>query len=292
VNMARMVVALMWLGALAVSEAAARDLAWHEHYLKGVTLVEEGRGQEARVELEKALLARPASGLQVPTHGVRYIDYVPHVYLAAACQMTGDLAEARKHLALAERGGIEVKSAAAQSLLLTYRPLLATGVSKAAAGEAPAEPARAMTREETGYRMFTRKPPTLPEADYAQLKREVLSRCHLGGDTDARRAPWYFHYELGRELIDRGDPQRALDSFIEAATRKAQPQKNARIYGMWQTDYMPYFQIARAHARLENWDCAKSALTVSQREAEISPEDKEFAEMRALVAETQRKLER
>ena len=120
----------------------------------------------------------------------------------------------------------------------------------------------------------------------------MLSRCHLSLDTDPKKAPWYFHYELGRELIDHGDPQRALDAFIEAATVRTQPQRNARIYGMWSTDYVPYFQIARAHAKLQNWECANDALTISMRESEITQDDKEFAEMRALLAETKRKMER
>jgi tetratricopeptide (TPR) repeat protein len=264
--------------------ARAGELAWHERYLKGVRLVEQGHGADARSELEKALVARPASGLQVPTSGVRYIDYLPHLYLAAACHMSGDIAEAKKHLAQAEREGIEGKSAAGRSLLGTYRLLLGEPGTADAAPRAPAPTPK--------YREFQRKPPILSEATYTELKRGVLSRCHLSLDTDPKKAPWYFHYELGRELFDRGDPQRALDAFIEAATVRAQPQRNARIYGMWSTDYMPYFQIARAHAKLQNWDCANDALTISMRESEIAKDDKEFAEMRELVAETKRKTER
>lgn len=280
--MARLMALAAFLGVLAVPASAA-ELAWHERYLKGVRLVEQGHGADARAELEKALLARPASGLQVPTSGVRYIDYLPHLYLAAACHMSGDVAEARKHLAQAEREGIEGKSAAGQSLLSTYRLLL---------GEPAAEVAASVPAPTPKYRDFRRKPETLSEATYAELKRGVLSRCHLSLDTDPKKAPWYFHYELGRELINRGDPQRALDAFIEAATVRAQPQRNARIYGMWSTDYMPYFQIARAHAKLQNWDCANDALSISMREAEIAQDDKEFAEMRELLAETKRKIER
>jgi hypothetical protein len=284
--MARLMAMAAFLGFLAAAGAGAGagELPWHERYLKGVRLVEQGHGADARAELEKALAARPASGLQVPTSGVRYIDYLPHLYLAAACHMSGDVAEARKHLAQAEREGIEGRSAAGQSLLGTYRLLLGAGATAEAAAPAPT----ALPK----YRDFQRKPPTLSDASYAELKRGVLSRCHLSLDTDPRKAPWYFHYELGRELIDRGDPQRALDAFIEAATVRAQPQRNARIYGMWSTDYTPYFQIARAHARLQNWDCANDALAISMREAEIAQDDKEFAEMRELLAETKRKIER
>ena len=119
----------------------------------------------------------------------------------------GDVTEARKHLAHAEREGIEGKSAAGQSLLSTYRLLLGEAVAAEPAASAPAATPK--------YRNFLRKAPTLPESKYAELKRGVLSRCHLSLDTDPKKAPWYFHYELGRELIDHGDPQRALDAFIE-----------------------------------------------------------------------------
>ena len=89
-------------------------------------------------------------------------------------------------------------------------------------------------------------------------------------------APWYFHYELGRDLYRRGDPQRALDALIEAATLRADPGHGARIYGMWFMDYLPYLEIARAHARLGNWDCAQNALEYSRQAKEVSERDKEF----------------
>ncbi len=273
--------------ALTAGQASPRELAWHEQYLQGVRLVEDGRGAPARALLEKALLTRPTAGLQVPTEGVRFIDYLPHLYLAAACHMSGDVAAARRHLAIADQEGVEARSAAGQSLLGTYRLLLGASPAPPVAPPVPGVADGEVPR----YRTFARKPPTLPAHEYTALRRTVLSRCNLT-EGDSKRAPWYFHYELGRDLIDAGDPQRALDAFLEAATLRASPQRNARTYGMWHTDYRPYFQIARAHARLENWDCARDALTVSEREAEISPEDKEFAELRQLVTETEKKLGR
>ncbi len=71
------------------------------------------------------------------------------------------------------------------------------------------------------------------------LRAEVLARCQLKPETRPQDAPWYFHYELGRDLYRRGDPQRALDALIEAATLRADPGHGARIYGMWFMDYLP-----------------------------------------------------
>ena len=120
----------------------------------------------------------------------------------------------------------------------------------------------------------------------------TIARCQLKPETRPQEAPWYFHYELGRDLYRRGDPQRALDALIEAATRRAEPGHGARIYGMWFMDYLPYLEIARAHARLGNWDCAQSALDFSRQAGEVSEHDKEFAEFRSLALETERHLEK
>jgi hypothetical protein len=61
---------------------------------------------------------------------------------------------------------------------------------------------------------------------------------------------------------------------------------------MWFMDYLPYLEIARAHARLGNWDCAKSALAFSRQANEVSAHDKEFAEFRSLALETESHLKK
>ena len=63
-----------------------------------------------------------------------------------------------------------------------------------------------------------------------------------------------------------------------------------RSYGMWLIDYYPYFHIARAHTRLENWQCAKNALDISQRLSEIPTESPEMNEWLSLQRETERRL--
>ena len=135
------------------------------------------------------------------------------------------------------------------------------------------------------FRDYPRRPVVLREAEYAKLRAEVLQRCQLRPETDAASAPWYFHYELGKALEGQGDPQRALDAFVEAALRRERSAREARIYGMWFTDYYPYFHIARSHARLGNWECAEDALRVSQREGEMKDREHEMAELRALVVD-------
>ena len=38
---------------------------------------------------------------------------------------------------------------------------------------------------------------------------------------------------------------------------------------MWFTDYRPYFEIARLHAHLGNWDCVVDALRVASLYDEV-----------------------
>ena len=45
---------------------------------------------------------------------------------------------------------------------------------------------------------------------------------------------------------------------------------------MWLVDYYPYFHIARSHVRLQNWQCAKNALDISQKVGEIPAATPEF----------------
>jgi len=258
--------------------AQPAGVSWYAPYEKGVQLVQEGQGAQARTALEQALGLRSEEGLRLPTEGIRYVDYLPHLYLAVACHMAGDAAAAREHLSAAQRSGTAAKSEAGSRLLAAYEMLILGAQVEAAPAKAP--PAAERPR----YAIYAKKPPLLADAEFRRLQQDVLTRCHLGSG-EAERAPWYFHYELGLELEKRGDHQRALDAFIESANRRAQPQHLARIYGVWFMDYLPYFQIARAHARLGNLECARDAFALSRRLGEVTEKDRDFAQLRALLKE-------
>jgi hypothetical protein len=136
-------------------------------------------------------------------------------------------------------------------------------------------PAQAPSSEPT-YRDFERRPATLSEADFERLKSAVMSRCHVPEGTELTTAPWYFHYEMGLELEKKGDPQRALDAFIAALDHRPEPQHGSRMYGMWFIDYLPYLEIAKAHAALGNWQCVADALRLSEQTGEVSLEDRNY----------------
>jgi tetratricopeptide (TPR) repeat protein len=265
----------VFLGVLVVlASSAAQAASWYEQYEKGVRLIEQGNAAEARAALETALAARGSEGLQLPTRPQQYIDYLPHLYLAIANQMAGDVDTARKHLAMAESSGAAAKSEVGRPLLVAYQLLLR--------GDA--------TGGRPRYAVFEQKAPVLSEAEFQLLRNDVLMKCDLPLDTKLSNAPWYANYELGLELERKGDYPRALTHFIDAVAQRPNPQKQARMYGMWLIDYYPYFHIARAHTRLENWQCAKNALDISNRLSEIPPHAPEMNEFMSLMQQTERKL--
>lgn len=258
------------LAVLLLAATPAFAASWYDSYEKGVRLIAEGRGDAAKIALEEALAARAEEGLQIPARPQQYLDYLPHLYLAIANQMTGDVDRARKELALAEASGLAAKSEVGRPLLVAYQLLLR--------GNTP------------GYATYEQKKPLLSEAEFQTLRNDVLSKCDLPLDTPLKNAPWYANYELGLELERKGDYPRALTHFIDAVADRPNPQKHARMYGMWLIDYYPYFHIARSHVRLENWQCAKNALDISQRLGEVPNGTTEMNEMLSLQRETERKL--
>ena len=259
---------------LAFAAPAALAADWYDNYVKGIRLIEQGNGGGAKAALEAALAQRAAEGLQLPTRQQQYVDYLPHLYLAIASQMSGDVEGARKALALAETSGMAAKSEVGRPLLVAYQLLLRGDAS----GKYPR------------YAVFEKKAPVLSESDFQMLRNDVLSKCDLPLDTKLSAAPWYANYELGLELERKGDYPRALTHFIDAVAHRPNPQKQARMYGMWLIDYYPYFHIARAHTRLENWQCARNALEISQRLNEIPTGAPELTEWLSLMQQTERKL--
>ena len=190
--------------------------------------------------------------------------------------MAGDLAAARHHLALTEDAGVAAKSEVGRPLLVAYELLLR--------GHNTGKYSR------PAYADYSPKPPVISDAEFKQLREDVLTKCNISPDT--KKAPWYARYELGLELERKGDYSRALGELIDAVALRPNPQQKARMYGMWLVDYYPYFHIARSHVRLANWQCAKNALDISQKVGEIPPTSPEYQELLAMQQETARKLAR
>ena len=133
-------------------------------------------------------------------------------------------------------------------------------------------------------------PPYSAKRSSSTLRNDVLPKCNLPVDTKMNESPWYANYEIGLELERKGDYPRALTHFIDAVAHRPNPQKQARMYGMWLIDYYPYFHIARSHMRLENWQCAKNALDISQKLGEIPVGAPELDEWVSLLRATEKRL--
>jgi len=249
---------------------------WYEQYERGLRLIEQGQAAAAREALEAAVALRPEEQLQMATRPNEYIDYLPHLYLAIANQMAGDIDAARKHLTHAEDSGVAAKSEIGRPLLIAYQLLLR--------GDTSGKYSR------PAYAVFAPRPGVISEQEFNQLRQDVMLKCNLPPDSKLSQTPWYARYELALELERKGDYPRALNQLIDAVALRPNPQQRARMYGMWLIDYYPYFHIARSHVRLQNWQCAKNALDISQKVNEIPPAAPEFAEFLALQQETARNL--
>ena len=269
-----MSVSILLLALMLRAAEPASEATWYEHYEHGVSLIERGKSSEAVTELKAALSQRPQEGLQVSVREGRYLDYLPHLYLAIASQMNGDVEDARKHLAAAEKSGVAGRSAIGKPLLLAYQLLLRKE-------ESLTRPTFSVVGERAG---------TLSDEEFDQLIRDILAESMMQPTAKLSDAPWYVHYELALALERRGDHARALRAFLDAAAKKPDSQRKVRTYGMWLVDYVPYFHIAKMHAALENWRAAADALEISQRLKEITPDSYDHYDYEQLQWRLRRKL--
>ncbi len=128
----------------------------------------------------------------------------------------------------------------------------------------------------------------LPDAAEA-LRRKILVQCGLGDKHDT--LPWYFHFEYGRALLDAGDARRAVEQLSQSVELNPVPRADKRLYGMWFTDYLPYFRLAEAHAQLDNWPCAAQAMQLSRSSGEAGIGRVDPQRVRALQEEIDRNVE-
>ena len=98
------------LVAAAVALPAYGQGPWHRHYARALELIEKGKAEAARTELEKARALLGEPGLRLRTEGVNYVDYLPHLYLAVTAHVSGDAAGAREHFKRAGASGASLVS--------------------------------------------------------------------------------------------------------------------------------------------------------------------------------------
>jgi len=241
---------------------------WYDLYDDALKLIDEGRHADAVELLKQCLVLKPQEEVRARTYGMRYVDYLPYLHLGIASAETGKKDVAREYLDLSERQGTVKHSEEGLALLNQYRLRL----THAQVLQAP-EPAT------TGR---------LSQEQYQQIESQVMDRCRLTRGS-SRTYPWYFHYELGLELLEHDDPSRALGSLLDALEKREKPQRFTRTYGMWYLNYAPYYNIGLAHYRLGNYDCAADAFKMSDSFQEIPPSEPGFQEREKLRREAEKK---
>ena len=172
---------------LAILLATPSD-TWYDHYDRGLRLIQDGQASAARTELEAAYALRSKEQLQVAAGQQMYIDYLPHLYLAIASQMSGDIESARKHLAKAEDSGVAAKSEIGRPLLVAYQLLLR--------GDASGKYTR------PAYAVYTAKPPLISDAEFQQLRQDADTVQHSAG---------YEEHTVVREVRARPELERKGD---------------------------------------------------------------------------------
>ena len=266
---ARIIPALVIL--LATTPAVAQDGDWQVFYAQGMTKFAAGDYEGAARSFEDAIGCDPA-----PRAGA--IDYLPYTYLAASRYEVGDVQGAGMALDRARSFAVAERTEAGRRLLERYDDPILAAAAKTAAEQHAAPQA---------FHDYERKDVVLSDDDVDAIRASVLRRCALSNKVAADKLPWYFHYEFGLELLDAGDPQRALDALVLGANKREDSHRDSRMYGMWYIDYLPYYQIALAHAKLGNWANARSALELSSAFGEFKPMDpgyEAFQELEELVS--------
>lgn len=136
------------------------------------------------------------------------------------------------------------------------------------------------------YTDYTPSAYTLEAHEVDEIRARVLRKCAIRSTGLDEQLPWYFNYEFGQELMAAGDVQRGLDALILAANQRQVSQRNSRMYGMWYTNYLPYYRIAQAHSQLGNWACAMDAIRLSNQHAEFSRTDRgyqDFSDLEKMI---------
>jgi tetratricopeptide (TPR) repeat protein len=128
----------------------------------------------------------------------------------------------------------------------------------------------------------------ITDAELRIIRERVLNRCELSSKLADNKLPWYFHYENGVELLNKGSTEQAIEPLQMTANLRTEAQRGTRMYGMLFVNYLPYFQMSLAYSELGQWDKAWEALQMSEQQLEFVPHDTDyykFASLKSLINE-------
>ena len=235
------------------------------HYATALEQMSNGNYTLASAELQQAIRLSPIPNL----------EYLPYLNLAVASFEAGRFSSAREALIQSQIYGKASESEIGNKMLNEYAVDIMT--APPSAHEEPLPQVAGMS-----FRDFDQQDYTLSDENAELIKSSVLKRCAVSPRIGANKLPWYFHYEYGRDLLEAGDAQRALDMLVLGANVREDSKRGKRMYGMWFIDYLPYYQIAMAHSKLGNWESAYDAITTSENFGEFTPDDPDYESFTAL----------
>jgi len=109
----------------------------------------------------------------------------------------------------------------------------------------------------------------LSRSEIEALSRKVEIQCGLKEGGNRHLYPWYFHYTLAKELLDRADFRHAREALSQSLAKRSRPSETARMYGMWFIPYRPYFELGVTNYRIGDYRCAAKAFRLSRRLGEL-----------------------
>jgi tetratricopeptide (TPR) repeat protein len=249
------------LGIPAVPQAAERPTPkrWTPPpaYHQAIRAVQDQRWLEAIGYLEESLLQVPPRPGDVQQAAA---GYAPYLYMAYAYARLGRTEAAEAFYRLAQRsGGYEH-----QPELRAYAAFIDQ-----------------VLKRPSGAREDGSAPSVFYRED--QVPVEESGGCEVVPARDPYNLPWYFHYALGKELFERGQYREALRSLRRALLLNPRPETQARTYGMWHTEYRPYYYMTQAFLKSGQRDCAVQAARESLRFQEIPPTDGLYPEWQQVL---------
>ena len=231
-----------------------------ESYTHALTALQKEEWYEAVLLLEEAVLALPPQTVQQQR---RPATYFPYLYMAYAYAHLGQLDAARAFYRLAQRLGGYMEQPETRKI--------AVWLEKTLYGE-------------TGPLMPPQEA-VAPKSSEMPSEETPEDTCMVRPASDPYQLPWYFHYALGTELIEREQYHDALRSLQRAVMLNPEPAPKKRTYGMWHIVYRPYYYMTLAFYRMGRYDCARQYAEKSLRYREIPPGHADYPAWHRLLSQ-------
>lgn len=235
-------------------------------YVSGLDFFERGEFQEASDSFFESITLDPEPDAELA-------EYIPYLYLSISRYELGHIREARDALIQSQVYGVAPETEAGKDLLNRYAAEIMT---------APLDQPGFVAEPQSSPVAVGGQSYSISENEAQIIRAQVLKRCALSSKVSHNKLPWYFHYEYGKNLMEAGDTQRAIEAFTLGANISEDPGRDKRMYGMWFIDYLPYYQIALAHSKLGDWESARHAIQTSENFGEFSPSDPDYESFTSL----------